>query len=197
MIIRRGFIAGILAFATVLAGCASGDGAAESAETSAAESATSTTRVPRAADDSGRPQVAFDPCLDIPDEALIEAGYDPGTEVPDEYPMGGYTFLSCSYDTPERRYGLNVLSGNITFAEEREKTKDYATPIEIDGRRALLEEDPGDTLGCAVSIETSYGILIVSRLIQRTSTETPPRSQWCDGIEGTASIIARYLPGGE
>lgn len=183
-------------FTSVLAGCASDDGAAGSTETSASESATSTTRVPRATDDSGRPQVAFDPCLDIPDGALIEAGYDPESEEPSVYTPGTHTFLSCSYDTVERRYGLNVMSGNVTFAEQQEKSKDYSTPIEIAGRRALLEI-PGNTISCTVSIETDYGILGVSRVIQRTSSAVPPRSQWCDGIEETASIIVRYLPGGE
>lgn len=186
----------MLALTSVLAGCAA-DGEPDDAAASS-ESATSTTRVPRGTDDSGRPQVAFDPCLDIPDEALIEAGYDPKSEVEDAYLPGTHTFLSCAYDTPERGYGLNVMSGNITFAEEQEKVKDYSTPIEIHGHRALRKILPGNQGDCAVSIETDYGILIVGRLIQRTSSDqTTPRSEWCDGIEETASIIARYLPGGE
>ncbi|NLE82141.1 MAG: DUF3558 domain-containing protein [Rhodococcus sp.] len=184
----------MLVLVSVLAGCAADTESVDA--TASSESAASTTRVPRAVDDSGRPQVSFDPCLDIPDEALVEADYDPESEDSSVYSPGTHTFLSCSYNTAERRYGLNVMSGNITFAEEQERTED-STPIEIDGHRALRKILPGDQISCAVSIETDYGILIVSRVIQRTSTETPPRSQWCDGIEETASIMARYLPGGE
>ncbi len=60
---------GIASTAVALMGCTA-------TATTESNPQTSSTRVPRHVDESTRPQVAFDPCLDIPDEALLEAGYD-------------------------------------------------------------------------------------------------------------------------
>ncbi|WP_169846699.1 hypothetical protein [Rhodococcus marinonascens] len=47
-----------------------------------------------------------------------------------------------------------------------------------------------------MSIETSYGILGVSRVFFPTRSDQNTEEERCIGIEDTASIIARYLPGG-
>lgn len=180
--------------ALALAGC---NNQTENGQSDPAELSSPTTRVPRHVDSSGRPQVLFDPCLDLPDSALIEAGYDPNSEENADFTPDSYTFLGCSYDTPQRRYGLNVLSGNITFDEEREKTKSYATAIEINGRKALLEWEPAKSDECAVSVETSDGVLIVSRLILRDSPGPSPQLEWCAGLEDTARIIEPFIPKGD
>ncbi|AOW94299.1 hypothetical protein BFN03_02200 [Rhodococcus sp. WMMA185] len=190
---RRASVGALLALATVVSGC----GAPESPEAAVASdtaSPTPTTRVPRYVDQSDRPLVVFDPCLDIPDEALVEAGYDPQSKDEDVVEADYHTFLICGFDTPQRQYGLNVYSSNITFAEEQEKVKDYSTPIVLDGRRALRKV-PARSI-CGVSMETGYGILIVSRNIQLTRSDQNLEEERCVGIEETASIIARYLPEG-
>ncbi|MFC9357674.1 DUF3558 domain-containing protein [Rhodococcus sp. NPDC057014] len=159
--------------------------------------ATPTTRVPRHIDKSDRPQVTFDPCLDIPDSALIEAGYDPQSEANADFTPDSYTFLGCGYDTPQRRYVMNVLSGNITFAEEQEKKKLHSTPIEINGRRAILIFDPGVTDACDLTIETSYGILGFTRSVFQGNGQHAPEYEWCAGLEDTARIIEPFIPKGD
>ncbi|MEV0945893.1 DUF3558 domain-containing protein [Rhodococcus sp. NPDC049939] len=178
--------------ASILTACGSPSAAPEAASESETVSPSPTVRVPRQVDQSDRPWVVFDPCLDIPDEALVEAGYDPKSKDEDAVAADYYTFLICGFDTPQRKYGMNVFSSNITFAEEQEKVMDYSTPIMLDGRRALRKVP--STLSCAVSMETSYGILIVSRIIQLTRADQNTEEERCIGIEETASIIARYLP---
>jgi len=180
--------------AIALAGCSS---QAEAGQSDPAGSTSTTTRVPRHIDESDRPQVSFDPCLDLPDAALVTAGYDPKSEQNADFTPDSYTFLGCSYDTPQRRYGLNILSGNITFDEEREKTKSYATTTEINGRRALLEWEPQKSDECAVSVETSDGVLIVSRLILKDTPGPSPQAEWCAGLEDTARIIEPFIPKGD
>ncbi|MFD4366809.1 DUF3558 domain-containing protein [Rhodococcus sp. NPDC058521] len=169
----------LLALAT-LTGC--GEGEADSQSESAA---TTTTRTPRITDNSGRPQVTFDPCLDLPDSVLTQAGYDPATKKTADYPME-YTFLGCSYRTQVRQYSLSMLSGNVTFAEEVEKTAEYAQPIDINGRNGLLEFNPSMKYACAVSLETDYGVLILSRNLFKAGA---PESEWCAGLEDTARLI--------
>ncbi|WP_084721662.1 DUF3558 domain-containing protein [Rhodococcus marinonascens] len=195
--LRRASIAALLVASSILTACGSSGDAPEAVPVSDTTSATPTTRVPRQVDQSDRPLVVFDPCLDIPDEALVEAGYDPQTKEEDAVAADYHTFLICSFDTRQRQYGLNVLSSNITFAEQQKKIRDYSTPIEINGRRALLEVRRAELDTCTVSVEASYGILIVSRVLFSTRSDyIPAYEDWCNGLEETASIIARYLPVG-
>ncbi|ETT23867.1 hypothetical protein RAJCM14343_0722 [Rhodococcus aetherivorans] len=160
---------------------------------------TTTTRTPRIVDESDRPPVTFDPCLDIPDRVLVEAGYDPRSEEISDFAATHYTFLTCRYEGTLhipgvlRRYGLNVMSGNITFAEVQVKVAEYSTPIEINGRRALLERDPGRSWSCAVNVETSFGVLIVSRVYHPDQSAEVPQDELCAGIEDTTSRIAAQL----
>ncbi len=160
---------------------------------------TTTTRTPRIVDESDRPPVTFDPCLDIPDRVLVEAGYDPRSEEISDFAATHYTFLGCSYHGTLRipgvlrRYGLNLNSGNITFAEVQEKVAEYATPIEINGRRALLEVDPSLRQSCAVTVETSYGVLIISRVYLPDHGNGVPEVEWCAGLEDTSSRISALI----
>lgn len=182
---------GLAGFAVAVSGCGT---PAVSPQSDTDTSLTTTMRTPRYVDNSDRPRVTFDPCLDIPDSALIEAGYDPESEENADFKGGSYTFLGCSYDTSQRRYGMNVLSGNVSFAEEQEKTRAYATPIEINGRRALLKFNPEVRNACDLSIETSDGFLGFTRRLIVDYAGAAPESEWCAGLEDTARIFERYIP---
>ncbi|MGI1849035.1 MULTISPECIES: DUF3558 domain-containing protein [Rhodococcus] len=161
--------------------------------------ATSTTRVPRIVDESDRPPVTFDPCLDIPDQVLRDAGYDPKSEEVSDFAATHYTFLTCRYEGTLyipgvlHRYGLNVMAGNITFAEVQEKIAEYSTFTEVNGRRALLELDPGRPWSCAVNVETSFGVLIVSRVHHPDNSAEAPRHELCTGIEDTTARLTAPL----
>ncbi|RVW03361.1 DUF3558 domain-containing protein [Rhodococcus spongiicola] len=194
MILRHASVAVPLVLASILTACGSPAAAPEAVSASDTVSPSPTTRVPRYVDQSDRPLVVFDPCLDIPDEALVEAGYDPGTKDEDVVRADYHTFLICNFDTPQRQYGLGLYSSNITFAEEQEKVQDYSTPIEFDGRRALRKIPSEGT--CGISMETGYGILIVSRVFLPSRSDQNVEEEQCVGIEDTARIISRYLPEG-
>ncbi|MFD7005252.1 DUF3558 domain-containing protein [Rhodococcus sp. JVH1] len=183
---------GFVAIALLIAGCSTQSMSEPEPGTSAAE--VPPARAPRHVDKSDRPHVTFDPCLDLPDATLIEAGYDPGSEENTDFTPDEYTFLGCSYDTPRRLYGLNILSGNISFAEEQEKTKAYAKQIDVNGRRALLKLETDQPDACAISIETTYGVLIVDRSVFKGTGAPAPESEWCAGLEDTARIFERYIP---
>ncbi|MEE2031336.1 DUF3558 domain-containing protein [Rhodococcus chondri] len=174
---------------------ACGSGSAATGPDEPAEAATSTTRTPRVVDDSGRPQITFDPCLDIPDELLIEAGYDPKSEEVTDYPMGSYTFLSCRYrgtlHIPGvlRRYGLSVLSGNVSIEEELAKNGHVAREANIGGRRALVEIDPDLQDTCAYVLQTNFGIVILSRSYNADHNRRVPEAEWCANFETAVSMI--------
>lgn len=184
----------VWAVAMVVSATACGAGVGES-EPVATETPTTTTRTPRVVDDSGRPQITFDPCLDIPDELLLEAGYDPRSEEIADYPMGSYTFLVCSYNGTVRipgtmrPYGLNILSGNVTLEEELLKDGAISAEIDVNGRRALLEVDPDAKNLCAIAVETNFGIVIVSRLYNPDHTRGSSPEEWCAGLRDLAQAI--------
>ncbi|WP_054374716.1 DUF3558 domain-containing protein [Rhodococcus rhodochrous] len=162
----------------------------------------STTRTPRLVDESDRPVVAFDPCLDIPNEVLTAAGYDPMSEDNADFAATHFTMLGCSYKGTHHipgvlaRYGLSVLSANFDFEEERQKAAgngDDLVLTELAGRRALLKTNTSLPYRCGLSVETSYGVLIFGRIHFRDSSAPLPESQWCVGLEDTVGRIVAVL----
>jgi hypothetical protein len=194
----RKALCGAAALTVLLGGCGT---ESASGDSDPVDMPTSTTRVPRHVDQSDRPQVIFDPCLDLSDATLTAAGYDPTSEKNADFKGGSYTFLGCSYDSYHRPegfyYGMNVLSGNITFAEEEEKKRGHAAPIDINGRKALLIFDNTVTDYCELSIETSYGVLGFTRSIFSDRPGATPESEWCASLEDTARIFEPFIPKGD
>ncbi|MFD6896417.1 DUF3558 domain-containing protein [Rhodococcus sp. NPDC060086] len=166
---------------------------------SATVAATSTTRAPRIVDDSGRPDIAFDPCLDLPDDVMTAAGYDAAHKKFADMPMGSYTFLGCEYNKHDlvpgvrRGYGLNVLSGNVSLDEELEKNADVAIPTTVNGRSALREVDPTTTDTCRYVLETDFGIVIFSRLHYKDHPGPSAQSEWCAGMEHFVFSVEPFI----
>ncbi|WP_206025445.1 DUF3558 domain-containing protein [Rhodococcus sp. 14C212] len=194
-------VTGTLVVLAALAGCASPTHSSTTVS-SAVESPTAATRVPRLADESNRPVVAFDPCLDIPNDVIIAAGYDPATEDEADFAATHFTMLGCAYKGTVHipgvlvRYDLSVLSANFNFEEEQQKSSDNGDDVrrtEIAGRRALLKTNQSLPERCEMSIETSYGILIVARIHWSDSGSPVPKSQWCTGLEDTVERIVAVL----
>ncbi|MDG3012276.1 DUF3558 domain-containing protein [Rhodococcus sp. D2-41] len=178
-----------LAVAAVLSGCSS-PSTGTAAPTTSATAAPTTTRTPRITDNSGRPPVAFDPCLDLSDAQITQLGYRPETRRKTDFPAGDYTFLSCSFNSSD--FVISISSGNVGFAEEqaKEKRENTAfTPTVIDKRQALTIPEDG---GCSLAMQTSYGIVILTR----TSKSVAPDAPSCEGIEDTARLISQFMPAG-
>ncbi|WP_416063216.1 DUF3558 domain-containing protein [Rhodococcus indonesiensis] len=201
MITRRLTVAGALWVLVALTGCAAPTPTTVTAGESPSSPA-STTRPPRLVDESDRPLVAFDPCLDIPDEVLTAAGYDPATKDNADFAATHFTMLGCAYDGIVHipgvlaRYDLSVLSANFDFEEERQKAignGDDLVLTELAGRRALLKINSSLPYRCGMSVETSYGVLIFGRIHFRDSSAPLPESQWCVGLEDTVGRIVAVL----
>ncbi|WP_016933679.1 DUF3558 domain-containing protein [Rhodococcus sp. R1101] len=161
---------------------------------------TSTTRTPRITDDSGRPPVTFDPCYDIPDDVMNAAGYDAAKKEVADMPMGTYTFLGCTYRKDDlvpgvrRGYGLNILAGNVRLDEELSNNAHVATAVSINGRRALLEIDPSRNDTCKYLMETSFGLLMLTRIYHTDYPGSAPIEEWCTGLEELVTSIEPFLP---
>ncbi|MFD6857587.1 DUF3558 domain-containing protein [Rhodococcus sp. NPDC060090] len=166
---------------------------------SATVAATSTTRAPRIVDDSGRPDITFDPCLDLPDEVMTAAGYDAEHKEFADMPMGSYTFLGCSYEGTVSvpgvlaRYDLNVMAGNVSLGEELEKNGHVATTTTINGRPALLEVDPNTLDTCRFALQSDFGVVIFSRIYQKDHTGPVPQHEWCSEFESFVASVEPLL----
>lgn len=188
--------AALITAGVVLSGCTTSEATVAAAEDT---TTTPTTRAPRLTDESGRPAITFDPCLDIPDDVLSEAGYDPRTEDVSDYLMEQYTFMVCTYGAPMnipgviRSYGLNILSGNVSIDEELAKVGDIASETTVNGRRALLEYDPKPDNTCALTLETDFGIVIFSRLYHADHTRTLTYNERCGGLADTVALFEPFI----
>ncbi|UYP20178.1 DUF3558 domain-containing protein [Rhodococcus sp. Z13] len=176
-----------------------GCGPSPAAEVEASEAVTTTTRAPRITDDSGRPPVIFDPCYDIPDEVMEAEGYDAtGKELAD-MPMGWYTFLGCTYSKEDyipgvrRGYGLNILAGNVSLEEELDKNGHFATHTSINGRPALLEVDSSIRDACTYALETTFGVVFITRLYNTDHPGPAPENEWCIGMDEFVTSIEPYI----
>ncbi|KOS56149.1 DUF3558 domain-containing protein [Rhodococcus rhodochrous] len=197
---RSAAAAGALLALASLTGCADPTATTDTASETPS-TPTTTTRMPRLVDESDRPLVAFDPCLDIPDDVLISAGYDPKSENSADFAATHYTMLGCSYDGAVKRpgvadYGLTVRSANFDLATELQKIADNGdnvVPTEIAGRRALLKTNTSYPESCHMSVETSYGVMLFGQVVFGSEVEYLPESQWCIGIQDTAERIVAVL----
>ncbi|QNG19852.1 DUF3558 domain-containing protein [Rhodococcus triatomae] len=181
----------LLLAAAFVAACGQGD--SDPADP-AATGAESTTRAPRFTDQSDRPLVTYDPCLDIPESAIEEAGLDPLSKSEQDFPGDDRTFLGCTYIT-RRVVGVNILSTNSMLDEyiAKEAGTGQVQELTLDGRRAALLPSVNSSPACALNVETEFGYIVVTRNIFDSH---PPRDQWCDGIEDMMRIFLRYLPEG-
>ncbi len=190
-------VAGSIALIAATTAC--GTDAPPADPPSAADTVTSTTRTPRIVDESGRPAITFDPCLDIPDDVLVEAQYDPKSKRPSEYPMETYTFLGCSFEgtfhIPDvlDEYRLTILAGNVTLEEEWEKDGHVSSHTNVNGRDALLQLDPSNKNNCAITVRTDFGMVIFRRTYFADHAREVPIDEWCSDIDELVAQLEPHL----
>lgn len=187
-------IIGLFACTTV-AGC--GDGT-PTADLTTDTTVTSTSSIPsklappKQINRTGRPDVAFDPCLDIDDSVIEKAGFDPSTRERDDFISDDYAFLACEFDSPSLM--LTISSSNLTLREviERFGTEREIRHIHVNGRETLVIPDPRTDDKCDIYVETNVGFLQVILGFQQQSRRQG--RQKCEGIVELATIFETRLP---
>ncbi|WP_072738905.1 DUF3558 domain-containing protein [Rhodococcus triatomae] len=178
--------------AVLVSGCSAGG--QEGNSPFASPSSTSEIRKPRLTDLSARPDVIFDPCMDIPDDALRAAGLEPSTRSFEDVSSSDRTFLICAYRPGPRGMYVNIGSSNSTYDEYVAKESESELhEYDIDGRRAVTKHVGSRGGNCILTVETSYGTLGVTRDLFDSEL---PREQSCDGIDDMARIFLSHLPEG-
>ncbi|MFD6896403.1 DUF3558 domain-containing protein [Rhodococcus sp. NPDC060086] len=187
-------VAGSIALIAATTAC--GNHAPPADPPSSTDTITSTTRTPRVVDESGRSAITFDPCLDLPDDVLVEAEFDPRSKRPSEYPMESYTFLGCSFKSTFSAFDddrLSVLAGNVTLEEEWEKNAHISTHTNINGRDALFQLDPNNKNTCAITVRTEFGMVIFSRTRFPDDARSLPLNEWCADLDQAVALFEPHL----
>ncbi|MQY24372.1 DUF3558 domain-containing protein [Nocardia macrotermitis] len=189
--------------ALVSSGCDSGGGstAASDTATSAPTTAAPTTLTapslqPPSQDNkytrtSGRPKVVFDPCTWIPDDALARIGFDPTTRKRAQDMVAEYTFLTCQVETTDQTRTLQLISGNITLAEDKQRYAGKTQPTTINGREAITTTQKTSADECDLDIQTKAGYFEIGVIV-----ETAGRVkglQPCDHINDIGTTLEPYV----
>ncbi|WP_194289690.1 DUF3558 domain-containing protein [Nocardia macrotermitis] len=140
-----------------------------------------------------RPDVAFDPCTWIDDHTVQKIGYDPSTRKRSIDIHAEYTFLSCEFLTADKAYSIEILSGNRTMDEGRQKFTTDGAQIEdatIEGRAAMIVRTKTPE-SCDVLLQTKAGYVDFDRIIAGYLIDGPTPER-CSGIvDLVRSIVPR------
>lgn len=181
---------------TVVVGCGNSDAVepGEPAPIAAASAVPSSLVAPTQVNRTGKPDVAFDPCLEISDTVVSSAGLDPSTRERDDFISDDYAFIGCEFNSDTIM--LSITSANLTLSDvvtrfpEREQRR-----TQVDGRGTLVIPDPEVDNLCEAYVETNTGFLNLS-----LGFYDPARRQGrqqCDGIVELAELLVTQLPDSE
>ncbi|MGV9678046.1 DUF3558 domain-containing protein [Nocardia sp. NPDC003482] len=200
----RGLMRALFAVTAVTAvlalpACSSHDSAGETGS-SASESNSQATHAPRTTltqagiqppplhnqyTNNGRPDVTFDPCTWIPDDAILSTGFDPSSRKRGDDQVAEETFLECVFTSKDR--SLSVISGNVSWQEDLAKNRAISEPVSVNGRQAIWVRDPIEVGRCQIHLQTRSGFAAVA-------VDTKPTAQAagvkpCDGVLDIAKAL--------
>lgn len=138
---------------------------------------------------SDRPDVVFDPCTWIPDDAFSALGLDPSTRDRGSDIVAEYTFLTC--DVQNHDQALQMDSGNVSLDEVKEKYSGRTQNISINGRKAVLTPHKAATDDCSVDIETNAGYFGVTNIVNSYGAAKGMKP--CDDIVHIAETLEPYI----
>lgn len=194
---RRGVGAALLAAGLVLSGCASGEDEVSTTTTSAlAEGPTNPWDLPL----EQRPPL-FDPCEEIPVEAVEEGVGSPLQSVEDLTNYEPGELISCGWRTDEIRVGtLSTWKSRGEYLEDRGFViRDSAA--QFSGRSGIRMVSRGDHTdgSCYALFFTSRGTVWMNvKLVNSLNTFNGKRfSKACDVLNEIVAPIIPYIPNGE
>ncbi|TQF65592.1 DUF3558 domain-containing protein [Rhodococcus spelaei] len=172
----------------VVSGCATsvpGDAVSSGPDGVSVSTVPSKLVAPTQINDTGRPDVTFDPCLDLGDDTIRGLGVDPTTRKRDDSVFSTYAFLSCTFQSD-----LNIVrisSSNITLQEYRDRFGAVAEPINVNGREAIMLRDEVET--CDIVMHTREGVVWT-----KSSLRSEARKRGMDKCDGLLELSQKVEP---
>ncbi|MBF6082718.1 DUF3558 domain-containing protein [Nocardia cyriacigeorgica] len=151
------------------------------------------------ASESTREQtVQWNPCTELPDEALTATKVDPASkEAVTDAPTGDVTYRICRWDSTEGPYLLYVGSSTYTQADARANTNlTGLKDVQIGPRSGLTygEKSDEERSTCWVNLPWEKGTLEVSVSWLYGEEESMPESPPCSVAVRHATELEPYLP---
>ncbi len=132
---------------------------------------------------------AFDPCEDIPDEALREVGMDPATESRDILGVHQPGWRICGWNSTTRDY-LTVYSTSRSLDDVR-RNPDFTgfEAVVVGGRDGMSFREVGDTQAAVCDVATAVAGKAVMFSLEATAPAPPGRDVCADVRELTARLL--------
>ncbi|WP_280489862.1 DUF3558 domain-containing protein [Nocardia farcinica] len=141
------------------------------------------------------PADVYDPCAQLSDSALREAGLDPASESVTTNADGPASWRICGWYPADHRYKVDVLSTSHTIAETRANEKlNILREVTVGGRRGLVTQDKSDRQGnsCYVALPAQQGMFEIA-IGWESSAATKP--DLCALAVEYAHKLEPHLPG--
>ncbi|WP_280235721.1 DUF3558 domain-containing protein [Nocardia cyriacigeorgica] len=180
----RAMVVGVAALG-VLAGCSTSVDGEPAAQGESGESA-------------GEETVQWNPCTELPDEALQATKVDPASKATvTDAPTGATTFRICRWDSTEGPYLVYVGSTTYTQAEARSNPNlTGLRDVQIGDRAGLIysEKSDEDRATCWVNIPWAQGTFEVSVGWFYGEEDSMPETPPCSVAVRHATELEPYLP---
>ncbi len=141
--------------------------------------------------------MTHDPCSELGDDDVTEAGFDPHTRERIDRIFDTYSFVGCQFKHMEQdkfqqmapTRTLFVNSTNVTLEEFRAREGSNSTATRVNGSEAIsyTSQVAG---ACYIVVETSYGTLSVGKSVASALTAEKP----CDHMQEIAATIHSAMP---
>lgn len=165
--------AAALCAAALLAGCAAVEGRAEP------ENATAT-------------EPSFNPCDDIPDDAIRAIGMDPATESRDIFGVHQPGWNICGWNNST--HFIAVFTTNYTIGDiRRNSAYEGLSDGAVGGRAVVQYHDSTDRAGTTCDLATVSGSGTVIFSVSE-SGEEPPAHGPCTAVRAMATALMPFVP---
>ncbi|WP_405166539.1 DUF3558 family protein [Nocardia sp. NBC_01499] len=182
--------------AIITVGCTSSDHKSEPTSTVTSTTAKPVLAVPigPAPDQprNSRKPVQLDPCVEVGDDTVTKAGFEPKTRERADQVHDDYAFIGCSFDRKQDVRGqtrtvgsLTISSTNLTLDDFRKREGAAATEIKVNGSDAITYKRP-ESEACFVVLTDPDGTLDIS------VSSTAALTDWnaCEHVQDIAGIVA-------
>lgn len=142
--------------------------------------------------------VQWNPCTELPDQALTATKVDPGSKATvTDAPHGAAAFRICRWDATEGPYAVAVGSSTYSLDDVR-RNPDLTgfRDVPVGTRTGLInhQKSDEDNLHCWVNLPWDKGMVYVSVGWFYSKRESMPQSPPCDLAVQHATALEPYLP---
>lgn len=143
-------------------------------------------------------QNLFNPCTDLPDDALRASRLDPASKhAVTDAPTGGVVARICRWDATDGPYVVSVSSLTYTLDDLRRNDRVIILrDVQIGSRSGLISQDKVDTdkLRCNISLPAAQGTVEVGVGWLYGDRASLPQAPPCDLNIRHATELEPYLP---